>query len=106
VFDRLLLLGQEAYAVFAAVELVLNQRLVRRFCPTCRGSGCDQCLHSGYRGRMPIVEHLRLTEALRAEARAHGTTALKSQQPLDKLARALAARGVTSEAEIGPIAGP
>ena len=49
------------------------------------------------------MEYLRLTDAVRALARAQGTVALKSEQPLDELARLLPARGVTSEAEIGPV---
>jgi type II secretory ATPase GspE/PulE/Tfp pilus assembly ATPase PilB-like protein len=106
VFDRLLLLGQEPYTVFSAVELVLNQRLVRRFCAGCRGGGCADCFQTGYRGRVPVVEHLRLTDGLRAEARARGTTMLRSAHPLEELARGLPARGVTSEAEVGQIFRP
>jgi type II secretory ATPase GspE/PulE/Tfp pilus assembly ATPase PilB-like protein len=106
VFDRLLLLGQEPFAVFSAVELVLNQRLVRRLCAQCRGSGCPECVQTGFRGRVPIVEHLRMNDALRARARVEGTAILKSARPLELLARELPTRGVTSPAEIGQIFQP
>ena len=105
VFDRLLLLCDEPYVVFSAVELVLNQRLVRRLCDGCQGRGCPVCLNTGYRGRALLVEHLRLTEALRAAARSEGTRVLCSQQPLRAGAGELLAAGVTTEAEIGRILG-
>jgi uncharacterized OB-fold protein len=68
------------------------QRLVRRLCPNCRRSytppsdtlralnitdadaatipfyksvGCDQCNHTGYRGRIGIYEVMRVTDKLR-----------------------------------------
>src|SRR5215467_2618151 len=65
VFDRLLVLCTDRSAVAASVELVLNQRLVRRLCPECSGQGCASCLQTGFRGRLPIVEYLRVTDALR-----------------------------------------
>jgi general secretion pathway protein E len=105
VFERLHLLSNEPYGVFAAVELVLNQRLIRRFCGSCHGRGCADCLGTGYRGRVPVVEHLRLTDALRCAARKEGTGVLQSTRPLEVVAREIAASGVTSEAEVGRILG-
>ena len=103
VFDRLLLLSHEPYVVFSAVELVLNQRLIRRYCEACKGSGCAGCLGTGYRGRIPVVEHLRMTDALRAAARTEGTGVLRSVRPLSLVAQEYPAAGVTSSAEIGRI---
>lgn len=105
VFDRLLLLCQEPYVVFSAVELVLNQRLVRRFCRACRGRGCTECYGTGFRGRVPIVEHVRLTDAVRAALRDQGTEALLSARPLAVAAAALVEAGVTSDLEVGRILG-
>ena len=89
---RLLDMGVEPFLLASTVEAVLAQRLVRRICPHCRttdepsaalraqfglistsdgngeffrGSGCDHCGHTGYRGRMGIFEWLLFTEPLR-----------------------------------------
>src|SRR5262249_13766622 len=62
VFERLLTLCADSSAVASSVELVLNQRLLRRLCQSCSGKGCTDCLGSGYRGRMPIVESFKLNE--------------------------------------------
>jgi type II secretory ATPase GspE/PulE/Tfp pilus assembly ATPase PilB-like protein len=105
VFDRLLLLSNEPYAVYGAVELVLNQRLVRRFCDRCQGRGCAGCLQTGFRGRVLLVEYLRLNESLRAAARGEGTRVLRSRRPLSAVADELAGTGVTSVAEIGRMIG-
>src|SRR5437764_831039 len=50
VFERLLVLCADHSAVAASVELVLNQRLLRRLCPACSAKGCPGCLFTGYRG--------------------------------------------------------
>src|SRR4029079_6186883 len=65
VFERLLVLCPDHSAVASSVELVLNQRLVRRLCPDCSGQACSSGLPTGFRGRLPIVECLRVTDALR-----------------------------------------
>ncbi len=101
VFDRLLLLCGEEYVVYSAVELVLNQRLVRRLCTGCGGRGCSGCLGTGFLGRALVVEHLRMNDALRARARAEGTGVLASGRPLRVMADELCAAGVTNELEVG-----
>ena len=60
VFERLLVMCADHSAVASAVELVLNQRLIRKLCSACHGSGCETCLHTGYQGRLPLVEWLRV----------------------------------------------
>jgi general secretion pathway protein E len=65
VFERLAAMYPDPAAVASSVELVLNQRLLRRLCPGCGGTGCAVCLHTGYRGRVPLVELLRVTDPLR-----------------------------------------
>src|SRR5271163_2273456 len=67
VFERLLAMCADHSAVASAVELVLNQRLIRKLCPACDGSGCEICLHTGYQGRVPLVEWLRVNENLREQ---------------------------------------
>jgi general secretion pathway protein E len=84
-------MGVEDYLVTSTINGVLAQRLVRKLCPHCRepyrvlpalaseigldavggeamlyrGRGCEQCLGSGYFGRVAVLEFLPLTDALR-----------------------------------------
>jgi type IV pilus assembly protein PilB len=114
---RLLDLGLESFLLTATVEAIVAQRLVRRICLSCkeeyvptdeqlmelqlrrsdvedrtlfRGRGCDECNHSGYKGRMALFEIMRLddqlreiiltqasTNVLRAEARKRGMRSLR-----------------------------
>lgn len=77
---RLLDMGIEAFLVSSSLIGVLAQRLVRVICPVCKepynpekdildkaelvpdnitayhGVGCDECRHTGYRGRIGIFE--------------------------------------------------
>jgi type II secretory ATPase GspE/PulE/Tfp pilus assembly ATPase PilB-like protein len=62
VFERLLAMCADHSAIASAVELVLNQRLVRKVCSACDCAGCEICLHTGYNGRAPLVEWLRVDE--------------------------------------------
>ncbi|MGD9187259.1 MAG: type II secretion system ATPase GspE [Desulfobacteraceae bacterium] len=83
---RLVDLGVEPFLISSAVEAVIAQRLVRVLCRNCRepykpdiglqrlglrpdrlkhytfyrAKGCDQCFHTGYRGRIAIFEFLTL----------------------------------------------
>ncbi len=68
VFERLLTMCPDHSAVASAVELVLNQRLIRKVCAACDGAGCETCLHTGYQGRVAIVECLRVDEKIVARA--------------------------------------
>jgi MSHA biogenesis protein MshE len=92
---RLLDMGVEGYILAGALKVIIAQRLVRRICPYCiepvqiepgqmiwleksqnkdysqsqfkQGSGCNQCNHTGYKGRIGVYELLSLdTETLNA----------------------------------------
>ena len=107
---RLIDMGVEPFLLASSLEAVLAQRLVRVICPHCKtpyqpdanllrnlkdsiavdsastiyhGTGCDECMQSGLRGRLGIFELLRITENLRSLI-ATGPTAeqiLKSAPP-------------------------
>jgi type IV pilus assembly protein PilB len=88
---RMIDMGIEAFNVASAVNLVVAQRLVRRICPQCKaphtyteeelfglahvdqlrtmqffkGTGCDNCSGTGYRGRAGLYEVMALTPELR-----------------------------------------
>ncbi|MGE0710289.1 MAG: GspE/PulE family protein [Planctomycetota bacterium] len=100
-------LGVEAYALAAAAAAVFAQRLVRRSCAECGAAGCALCRETGYRGRVPLVEHLAPTGALRdALLAGAGLSALEERARetgrLDLAAqgRALLAAGGTTAAEL------
>jgi general secretion pathway protein E len=87
--SRLLEMGIESYLLASALLGVLAQRLVRRVCRVCahpaelgievlremggegddvqavEGSGCEQCAHTGYRGRSGIYEFLPVTDTVK-----------------------------------------
>ncbi|MFZ5766470.1 MAG: type II secretion system ATPase GspE [Thermodesulfobacteriota bacterium] len=98
---RLLDMGVENFLLSSTLLGVLAQRLVRVICPACKGptvpdakliramqlspeeiaattfaagGGCDDCRHTGYRGRTAIFEYLRVTDAIRREIHARAST--------------------------------
>ena len=95
VFDRLLVMCPDRHAVMSVVEMVVNQRLVRRLCAGCRGVGCAACLHTGYKGCVPLVEWLR----------PQGAATLTPARSLEIGARDLVQSGVTNDAEIRRVLG-
>jgi type II secretory ATPase GspE/PulE/Tfp pilus assembly ATPase PilB-like protein len=105
VFERLLTMCADHSAVASAVELVLNQRLLRKVCTACDGSGCEMCLHTGYNGRAPLVEWQRVDEKIRDRIRRRELSALAPVQTLETSARALVNVGVTNEAEFKRVFG-
>jgi general secretion pathway protein E len=87
---RLLDMGVEQFLLASTVRAFIAQRLVRTICTDCkapvgypveylkeieaivsndfkyyRGAGCENCRHTGYRGRMAIYEICVVTEGLR-----------------------------------------
>jgi len=89
---RLLDMEVEPYLLSTTAEMVIAQRLIRLVCERCaetyqpspqvleqlgadapafegatwqRGRGCQDCHHTGYRGRVGIFEAIRMTDALR-----------------------------------------
>lgn len=105
VFERLFAFYNDSSAIAASIELVLNQRLLRRRCRECAGRGCAACLSTGYRGRLPIVEWLRLDDTGRRLIGAREFDALKAQPSLIESARTLVADSLTDESEVWRILG-
>jgi general secretion pathway protein E len=105
VFERLLVLCADHSAVASSLELVLNQRLLRRRCAECAGKGCPACLSTGYRGRLPLVEWLRLNDSLRHRIAAHDLDGLVARPALAESARALVQAGLTTEGEVARVLG-
>ena len=53
---RLIDMGVEPFLLSSSLLGVLAQRLVRRLCPACAGTGCSECHHTGHQGRMGVFE--------------------------------------------------
>jgi len=100
VWERLSVLCPEPSAALTALELVVNQRLIRRVCRECGGAGCANCLHTGYHGRGPVVEWFRFDDGARRLVRERGSAAIQPARPLEAAAQELAAKGMTDAREL------
>ncbi len=93
-----------SYLISSALTAIVAQRLVRLICPECkstyvpsktllksvklpestkrlsRGRGCDNCYHTGYRGRTGIFEILEVTEPIRKM--------IAADEPAEKIVKA------------------
>jgi type IV pilus assembly protein PilB len=90
--NRLMNMGIEPFLVASSVNLICAQRLVRRICTVCKtdhptppqaltqagfsaddaksvvpkkGTGCEKCNNTGYKGRVGLYEVMEITEELR-----------------------------------------
>jgi general secretion pathway protein E len=106
VFERLLVMCSDKHAVLSAVDFVLNQRLIRRLCRACGGSGCEACLKTGYHGRIPVVEWIRVNDGLRRQLLEEGTGSVMPAQSIAESAHDLWEQGVTNRAEYCRMFGP
>ncbi len=68
---RLIDIGIEPYLITSSLLAAMAQRLLRRTCSSCGGSGqtasgrCDLCYGSGYKGRMAVYEIMTMDDELR-----------------------------------------
>jgi type II secretory ATPase GspE/PulE/Tfp pilus assembly ATPase PilB-like protein len=108
---RLVDIGAASYQIATAVKGVVAQRLLRRLCVGCAGTGCRDCGEVGYRGRRAIAEILIASpeferrvaagappESIADAARANGCI------PLWESGLALVRRGETSIDELRRVA--
>jgi type IV pilus assembly protein PilB len=107
---RMIDMGIEPFNVASAVNLIVAQRLVRRICSDCKGeheydrdelaalgidedeaasltffkgSGCDTCTGSGYKGRQGLYEVMAMTPELRRLVLRGGSTAELTEQAVN-----------------------
>ena len=131
VIDRLEDIGVEPYLISSALRGVISQRLVRKICPHCkkayrpnaeelemlgmpedsdtvfyRGDGCQECFHTGTRGRRAVFEiltlnsHLRRMVSNKADSETVKETALREGfVTMKENCRRLVLRGEISAAE-------
>ena len=105
VLERLLTMTNDASAVAASLELILNQRLLRRICLDCHGRGCAKCLSTGYRGRVAVIESLRITDAGRKHIGRSELDGLRARPNLADQAARLVQSNVTNQAEVQRVLG-
>jgi general secretion pathway protein E len=63
---RLTDMGVEPFLLSSSLLGVLAQRLVRKLCTHCRGTGCSHCNNMGYQGRTGVFELLSTNDGIRA----------------------------------------
>jgi type IV pilus assembly protein PilB len=131
---RLTDMGIQPFMICATVEAILAQRLVRRICPKCReetrvsadllfelgmerdqlgddkyyrGTGCDACNNTGYKGRVGIFELMILNDVIRDMVMTNASTdEIRNQAQKDgmitlrEFGMGLARSGITSLEEI------
>ena len=110
---RLLDIGVEPYLVTSSLLGVLAQRLLRRKCAACGGTGrqdgeqCETCFGTGYKGRLACHELMIMTDELRrlTGSRADGVTLYEAAveggfEPMKVDAMEKVRMGLTDEAEV------
>ena len=104
---RLTDMGIEPFLLSSSLLGVLAQRLVRKTCTACQGSGCAVCGHTGYQGRTGIFELLSVDEALRglihnraSESDMHRQAQRNGLGSLREDGERLVALGLTSREEL------
>lgn len=105
VLERLLTMCADRSAVAAGLSLVVNQRLVRRACARCAGAGCGDCVGTGFQGRIPVLEHLRIEGDHRHRIRDGQLDALQPGRALRELGNELCRAGLTTAAELDRVLG-
>ncbi|MBB5705945.1 ATPase, T2SS/T4P/T4SS family [Sphingopyxis panaciterrulae] len=125
---RLKDLKVEPFLLASTLRAVLAQRLVRKLCDHCREPvqadnsvaamlgldigtviwkprGCDQCGHTGFKGRIGVFEAIKVDETVRRYIYAGGDEAMIAKHAflkaptLASAARAMVARGLTTPEE-------
>lgn len=131
---RLLDMGAPGYLVASSLRAVVAQRLVRRVCDNCktpytpddeelfwlrniapdvaniqfvRGSGCQSCNQTGYKGRVGVFELLEMTEPMMNALKSSDTAMFADvakrapgYAPLSHVALTYAKMGLTSVEEV------
>jgi type II secretory ATPase GspE/PulE/Tfp pilus assembly ATPase PilB-like protein len=100
VIERLSSFCSDSSLISSSLDLVINQRLVRRHCADCQGAGCPLCLGTGFHGRRPLLEFLRIDEPIRQKILARDFNGILARPTLQERAMALVQSGKTTASEI------
>ena len=104
---RLIDMGVEPFLIASSLEIVIAQRLVRKLCDKCKkpfdptaemlerlgikpdqvkgitfykAEGCAECGDTGYKGRLPIFEVMKMTDAIAKLTMERADTSLITKQ--------------------------
>jgi len=104
---RLIDMGIEPFLIASTIVAVVAQRLVRKLCPHCKtpykpdsevlqrfgltpssskdivfykAVGCEECLHTGYKGRLPLFEIMEMSNAISRLTMERSDTAVLQRQ--------------------------
>jgi type IV pilus assembly protein PilB len=118
---RLIDIGVQPFLVASSIRAIMAQRLVRRLCSNCRRAGelsetelralrieagqlaesqvmqpvgCDQCRHTGYKGRMGIFEIFIIDDEVRHMINQRSSTTVLRQRARELGMRTLREDGV------------
>ncbi|MEY2800571.1 MAG: putative ral secretion pathway protein (Type traffic warden ATPase), component of type [Pseudomonadota bacterium] len=104
---RLTDMGVEPFLLSSSLLGVLAQRLVRKLCTTCRGTGCEDCGRTGYHGRTGVFELMTADETLRdlihnraSEAQIRETAIAAGMTLMQADGERLVREGLTSREEL------
>jgi general secretion pathway protein E len=130
-------MGVEPFLLASSLEAVLAQRLVRKICSTCKkpykpdetlirtlngsvdikpytefyhGTGCNECIQTGMKGRTGIFEMLRITHTMRDLIATRPTTEqIIKAAPVDHISMehdgiAKVLKGITTPEEVMRVA--
>ena len=120
---RLVDMGVEPFLIASSLEGVIAQRLVRTICENCKteytpsdaeieeikkhykkpieikhlykGEGCQECLGTGFKGRMAIYEIMEVDEDLRTTISKNPETTVLKQKAIDKGMKTLIEDGIS-----------
>lgn len=90
---RLLDMGIEPYLLAGSINLIIAQRLVRKICQECKGQGCNICNHTGFKGRVAIIECLKPNDTI--------NNLIINKAPLSEFLKTAKAEGMKTMEEDG-----
>ncbi len=118
--SRLLDMGVEGFLISSSLIGVLSQRLVRRICDKCGGSGkdsststgkCKRCAGSGFKGRIGIFELMVINEEIRSQINKHADSSAIAKVATENGMRPIiddgmkkAELGITTKEEVASVA--
>ena len=100
VVERLNALTEDPNLVASQIRLILNQRLVRRVCSDCSSEGCQECLGSGLKGRVPYLEMLQLSKLDQESMETKRLVKLEPSFSFEQSRKYLLSQMLTKETEI------
>jgi general secretion pathway protein E len=114
---RLVDMNVEPFLISSSLLIVIGQRLLRKVCPNCKiekeildsdralfgniridfdkymvGTGCSECMHTGYKGRIAIFEFLEINDEIR-----HLINRKADSNEIEKVARKYGYRTLVEE---------